>query len=48
MGDRIVAVDGQDEFDPLKLPSICLANAGQPMTFSVERDAAVASARRYP
>ena len=39
VGDRIVAVDGQDEFNPLQLPSTCLAKAGQSMTFSVERDA---------
>jgi regulator of sigma E protease len=35
-GDTIVKVDGED-FDPMRLPSICYDKAGQPMTFEVER-----------
>ena len=38
-GDRIVSVEGRDDFDPLKLPGQCFASAGQPMTFEVQRDA---------
>ena len=36
-GDRIVRVDGRDDFDPMRLPSLCFQNAGKPMTFEVER-----------
>ena len=36
-GDRIVAVKGHDVFDPMRIPNWCLENAGQPMTFEVER-----------
>jgi regulator of sigma E protease len=38
-GDRIVRVDGRDDFDPMRLPSRCFENAGKPMTFEVERAA---------
>ena len=38
-GDRIVKVDGHDDFDPMRLPTSCFASAGKPMTFEVERDA---------
>jgi regulator of sigma E protease len=38
-GDRIVSVNGHDDFDPMQLPSLCLSNAGKPMTFEVQRDA---------
>lgn len=37
VGDRIVKVDGKDDFDPMRLPSVCFRNAGKPMTFEVER-----------
>ena len=36
-GDVIVKVDGRDDFDPMRLPSLCLASAGKPMTFEVDR-----------
>lgn len=39
-GDRIVRVDGDAEFDPMRLPSLCHRRAGQTMTFEVEREAA--------
>ncbi len=37
MGDRIIKVEGHDDFDPMQLPSKCYKHAGQPMTFVVER-----------
>ena len=36
-GDKIVKVDGRDDFDPMRLPDLCFDKAGQPMTFEVER-----------
>ena len=36
-GDRIIKVDGRDDFDPMRLPSECFEKAGKPMTFEVER-----------
>jgi regulator of sigma E protease len=39
-GDRIVKVNGRDDFDPMQLPSLCHQNAGKPMDFEVERPAA--------
>jgi regulator of sigma E protease len=36
-GDKIVKVDDRDDFDPMRLPTICAEKAGQPMTFEVER-----------
>jgi regulator of sigma E protease len=36
-GDRIVKVDGRDDFDPMRLPSLCQDRAGHTMTFEVER-----------
>jgi len=36
-GDRIVKVSGEGDFDPMRLPTMCFANAGKPMTFEVER-----------
>ena len=39
-GDRIVKVDGKDDFDPMRLPALCFANAGKPLTFEVEREVA--------
>lgn len=36
-GDTIVRVDGRDDFDPMRLPSLCFEKAGRPMTFEVER-----------
>ena len=36
-GDRIIAVDGRDDFDPMRLPDLCFDHAGTPMTFRVER-----------
>jgi regulator of sigma E protease len=38
-GDRIVKVNGDSDFDPMRLPALCFASAGKPMTFEVERDA---------
>ena len=38
-GDRIVKVDGKDDFDPMRLPSLVFEHAGKPMTFEVERPA---------
>lgn len=40
VGDRIVAVDGDEAFDPMRLPERCFDHAGKPMTFEVERPAA--------
>lgn len=37
LGDRIVKVDGRDDFDPLRLPQECYRSAAKPMTFEVER-----------
>jgi len=39
-GDRIVKVNGKDDFDPMQLPSICYDHAGKPMTFEVLREGA--------
>jgi regulator of sigma E protease len=36
-GDRIVKVDGKDDFDPMRLPSEVYEKAGKPMTFEVDR-----------
>ncbi len=36
-GDRIVKVDGRDDFDPLHLAADLYARAGKPTTFVVER-----------
>ncbi len=36
-GDRIVEVDGDRNFDPMRLPTLCWANATRPMKFVVER-----------
>lgn len=36
-GDVIVKVDDKDDVDPMRLPSLCYASAGKPMTFEVER-----------
>ncbi len=36
-GDRIVKVDGDAGLDPIRLPGLCFAKAGKPMTFEVER-----------
>ena len=38
-GDRIVRFNGQDDFDPMQLPSLCSRSAGKPVTFEIERDA---------
>jgi regulator of sigma E protease len=40
-GDLIKKVDGIDGVDPLRLAEICYEKAGKPMTFEVERTAAV-------
>ena len=37
VGDKIVKVDGRDDFDPIRLATECFDHAGQPMTFEVER-----------
>ncbi|MGE3822528.1 MAG: site-2 protease family protein, partial [Isosphaeraceae bacterium] len=36
-GDRIVKVDGDAEFDPMRLPSLIQERAGSPVTIEVER-----------
>jgi regulator of sigma E protease len=36
-GDRIVAVDGRKDYDPMRLPDEARASAGRPMTLSIER-----------
>ena len=36
-GDAIVKVDGDADFDPMRLPSKVYAHAGRPMIFEVER-----------
>ena len=38
-GDRIIKVNGKDDFDPIQLPGKVFANAGKTMTFEVVRDA---------
>lgn len=43
-GDRIVKIDGRDDFDPMRLPSLCYDRAGKPMTFEVQRDSSSADA----
>jgi regulator of sigma E protease len=40
IGDKIVKVNGRDDFDPMRLPSLCYEHAGKPMTFEVLRAAA--------
>jgi regulator of sigma E protease len=47
-GDRIVKVDGRDDFDPMRLPSLCYEHAGRPMTIEVERAAADGSKSIHP
>jgi regulator of sigma E protease len=37
LGDRIVAVDGSSEFNPMRLPDLCFDKAGQTMSIEVER-----------
>ncbi len=39
VGDRILKVDGREDFDPMRLPDLCRERAGRPMTFEVERAA---------
>jgi regulator of sigma E protease len=36
-GDRIAKVNGRDDFDPMRLPTIVHENAGKPMTIEVRR-----------
>jgi regulator of sigma E protease len=36
-GDLIVKVDGRDDFDPMRLATLCFEHAGRPTTFEVER-----------
>jgi len=36
-GDTIVAVDGHDDFDPMRLPTYIFEHAGKPVTIEVER-----------
>ncbi len=47
-GDRIVKVDGDAGFDPMRLPSRCHQHAGRAMTFEVDREAAAGGARSRP
>ncbi|WP_406696054.1 site-2 protease family protein [Singulisphaera sp. Ch08] len=37
VGDRIIKVDGNSDFDPMRLPELCFDRAEQTMTFVVER-----------
>jgi regulator of sigma E protease len=37
-GDRIIKVNGEGGFDPMRLPGRCFASAGKPMTFEIERE----------
>ncbi|HWE38778.1 MAG TPA: site-2 protease family protein [Isosphaeraceae bacterium] len=37
-GDTILAVDGHEDFDPVRLPFLCFERAGEPTTFKVRRD----------
>ncbi len=37
VGDRIVAVDGDKDFDPMRLPDLARDRAGKPMTLAIER-----------
>ncbi len=39
-GDKIVKVDGRDDFDPMRLPDLCFDQRGKEMTFEVERTGA--------
>jgi regulator of sigma E protease len=36
-GDKIIAVNGDGDFDPMRLPTLCYQEAGKEMTFEVER-----------
>jgi regulator of sigma E protease len=36
-GDRILTVDGDRDFDPMRLPDYCYTHAGQTVTFEVSR-----------
>jgi len=36
-GDRIVARDGNKDYDPIRLPDYCRDHAGKPITLTVER-----------
>ena len=45
-GDRIVKVNGHDDFDPMQLPGDCFDGAGKPMTFEVEREAGTSAGAR--
>ncbi len=36
-GDRIVKIDGKDDFDPMRLPTYCYEHAGKPIAIEVER-----------
>jgi regulator of sigma E protease len=40
VGDRILKVGVDGDFDPMRQPRLCRENAGRPMTFEVERAAA--------
>ena len=37
-GDLILKINGDAEFDPIRLPSLVQENAGKPMTFEVRRE----------
>jgi regulator of sigma E protease len=39
-GDMIVKVDGDDAFDPMRLPYYCFERAGMPVTFEIRRQVA--------
>ncbi len=40
IGDRIKKVGDRDDFDPLRLPTLCYQQAGKPISFEIERDLA--------
>lgn len=44
-GDRILKVDGNADFDPMRLADLCYDHAGSPMTFEVERASAGAESK---
>ena len=47
-GDRIVAVDGDPEFDPMHLPDLARAKAGQPLSLTLERTLGAAKGPNTP
>lgn len=46
VGDRIVKVDGNEDFDPMRLPELCFDRAGSIVSFEVERPEPAGAAKR--